>query len=51
LARSWDFEIGFVWLCFLEASDKAVLDNPLQVKSLHLFGLLQIGFVFSNRPV
>jgi hypothetical protein len=23
--------------------------NPFSVKRLHLFGLLQIGFVFSNR--
>jgi hypothetical protein len=41
-------EFGFVWLCFSRLAEATYFHNPFSVKRLHSFGLLQIGFVFSN---
>ncbi|MGD8501945.1 MAG: hypothetical protein PVJ86_14935 [Phycisphaerales bacterium] len=40
---------GFIWLSFPGAVSRVYFHNPFSVNSLHLLGLLQIGFVFSNN--
>jgi hypothetical protein len=42
---------GFDWLCFPAPQIRAHLHNPFPAKHLHSFGLLQIGFVFSNHAL
>ena len=46
---SRDFEIGFVWLCFLAVRRGIYFHNLLLQKTLRSFELLQIGFVFSDH--
>jgi hypothetical protein len=46
--RLRDLEIGLVWLSFPGVRGGVYLHNPFPIKGLRSFGLLQIGFVFSN---
>ena len=42
--------VGFDWLCFVGPEIGLLSHNPFQIRCLRLFGLCQIGFVFSNCP-
>jgi hypothetical protein len=41
-------EIGFVWVCFHQASNRSFFYNILLENGLHSSGIRQIGFVFQS---